>query len=156
MSGQLYIWSAFGVRLSFGHMCPLVEASSGQEWYYVRAGWHLVSLWVRLTFGQMYSSVKASSGQEWQYARPGWHWVSLWVRLTFGHMCPPGRGIEWPRVILLQVNFTFCQPLGSGCPLVICTPGRGIEWPRVVLCQARLTCGQPLGQADLWSDVPPW
>ena len=35
--------------------CPLVDASSGQEQYYIRSAWHLVSLWVRLTFSQMYS-----------------------------------------------------------------------------------------------------
>ena len=35
---------------------PPVEASSGQEQYYIRSAWHLVSLWVRLTFGKMYPS----------------------------------------------------------------------------------------------------
>ena len=33
---------------------PLVQASSGHEWYYCRSAWHLLSLWVRLMFGQMY------------------------------------------------------------------------------------------------------
>ena len=32
----------------------LVEASCGQEWYYFRSAWHVVSLWVRLTCGQVY------------------------------------------------------------------------------------------------------
>ena len=53
---------------------PLIEASSDQEWYYIRSAWHLVSLWVRLTFGQMYwlcppidpnPPVEASSVKEW-------------------------------------------------------------------------------------------
>ena len=26
---------------------------------------------------------------------------------------PPGRGIYWPRVVLLQVSLTFGQPLGQ-------------------------------------------
>ena len=42
-------------------MYSLVEASSGQEWYYERSTWHLVSLWYRLTFGLMYLPVEASN-----------------------------------------------------------------------------------------------
>ena len=61
---------------------PPVQASSGQEWYYCRSAWHVISLWVRLLFCQMYPTkngtcigplaqssdvppVEASGGQEW-------------------------------------------------------------------------------------------
>ena len=43
---------------------PAIEASGGQEWYYVRAqyyvrsSWHLIILWVRLTFSQMSPSYR--------------------------------------------------------------------------------------------------
>ena len=46
-------------------MYPLVEASGGQEQYYIRSPWHWVILWVRLTFHQTYPPVVASSGQGW-------------------------------------------------------------------------------------------
>ena len=32
------------VQLTWGQMYPLVEASCGQEWYYIRSAWHFVSL----------------------------------------------------------------------------------------------------------------
>ena len=35
-----------------------IEASGGQEWYYVRSSWHLMILWVRLTFSQMSPSYR--------------------------------------------------------------------------------------------------
>ena len=35
-----------------------IEASGGQEWYYVRSSWHLIILWVRLTFSQMSPSYR--------------------------------------------------------------------------------------------------
>ena len=28
-----------------GPLTPPVQASSGQEWYYIRSAWHLISLW---------------------------------------------------------------------------------------------------------------
>ena len=130
------------VRLTFGQMYPAPEASSGQEWYYFRSAWHLVSLWVRLTFGQMYLvSPEASSGQVWYYFWSGW----TLVRCTHYLLMPPSP-----------------QP-PTHCSL----PQQSHLVPRVVLCQVRLTCGQmipqmhlvakcgtTLGQADLWSNVP--
>ena len=40
---------------------PPVEASGGQEWYYVRSAWHVVILWVMLSLHQMCYSVYISS-----------------------------------------------------------------------------------------------
>ena len=82
----------YGTKLGpvdLSSVVPLVEASSGQEWYYVRSACHLVSLWVRLTFSQMYPQVEASSCQEQYYIRSACHLVSFWVRLTFSQMYPP-------------------------------------------------------------------
>ena len=42
------------VRLTFSQMYPQVEASGGQDRYYVRSASHFVNLWVRLTFSQIY------------------------------------------------------------------------------------------------------
>ena len=50
---------------------PPVEASSDQEWYYIRSSWHVVTLWVRLTCSQM-PPIEASSDQEWYYIRSSW------------------------------------------------------------------------------------
>ena len=38
---------------------------------------------------------------------------SAFGSLTFGQMYSPGRGIEWPRVVLCEVRLTFGQPLGQ-------------------------------------------
>ena len=46
-----------------------IEASGGQEWYYVRSSWHLIILWVRLTFSQMspsYSHLVMKTGTKLQ------------------------------------------------------------------------------------------
>ena len=48
-SGQHDICSAFGSGWPLVRCIPLVEASGGQEWYYIRSAWHLVSLRVRLS-----------------------------------------------------------------------------------------------------------
>ena len=87
-----------------------VEASSGQEWYYFGAAWHLVSLWVRLAFVQMYlpspmsyptpcpkplPQVEASNGQEWYYCVSAGQLVSLCFRLTFGQKSPCASIILW-------------------------------------------------------------
>ena len=62
---RLIFLSDLWVRLTFGQTYPLVEASGGQEWYYIRSAQHLVSIWVTLTFGQTYPLVEASSSYEW-------------------------------------------------------------------------------------------
>ena len=52
----------FTVRHTQVRCNPLpVEASSGQEWYYVRSPWHLVILWAMLSLSQMCYSVYISS-----------------------------------------------------------------------------------------------
>ena len=48
---------------------PPVEASSGQEQYYIRSAGHFVNLWVRLTFDLITSLVEASGVQEWYYVK---------------------------------------------------------------------------------------
>ena len=156
-----------------------VEASSGQEWYYVRSAWHVDSLWVRLTFGQIYphchpSPVEASSGQEWYF----------WVSLTSGQAL--GKADLWSdvpptptphpqqRLLLAKSDTTLSQlnmwsafgqmyhhppicpitPTPPPHPIAPCPPVEASsdqEW----LLWVNLTFGQPLGQIDLWSDVPP-
>ena len=66
--GQADIWS---------DISPAVEASGGQEWYYIRSPWHLVILRARLTFSQMYSPVEASGAQEWYWHRSSWPELSM-------------------------------------------------------------------------------
>ena len=62
--------------------------------------------------------VEASSGQKWYSVRSGRPELRL----------PPGRGIWWPRVVLLQVSLWVRLTFGQMYP-----PGRGIQWPRAVL-----------------------
>ena len=64
-----------------------VEASSGQEWYYCRSAWHVISLGVRLMFCQMYPHPSPLNA--------------------------PGRGIWWPRVVLTWVSLTWAHVLLS-------------------------------------------
>ena len=64
------------------YLCQMyapVEASGGQEWYYIRSAWHLQSdvrsAW-HLQSGMPRSDtplVEASGGQEWYYIRSAWH-----------------------------------------------------------------------------------
>ena len=107
-----------------------LEASSEQEWYYIRSAWHFLSLWVRLTFSQTYPPVEASSEKEWYYIRSAWHLVSLWVRsawhfvsllarLPCSQMYPPveaSGGQEWYEVRSgrPELRCTFCRvfPIG--------------------------------------------
>ena len=51
----------FAVRHTQVRCNPPVQASSGQEQYYVRSAWHLVILWVTLSLSQMCYSVYISS-----------------------------------------------------------------------------------------------
>ena len=53
-AGQHDMWSTCGSGWCLVKCTPsppnsLVKASSGQEQYYIRSAWHLVSLWIRLT-----------------------------------------------------------------------------------------------------------
>ena len=78
LPGRVILWPRVVLtwaQLTWAQMYPLVEASSGHEWYYIRSAWHLVNLWVRLTFGQMYPLVAASTGQEWYLF--GFSWPEL-------------------------------------------------------------------------------
>ena len=49
-----YVWLCSSQRPVVRCTPHKMEASSGQEQYYVRSAWHVVSLWVRLTFSQTY------------------------------------------------------------------------------------------------------
>ena len=59
---------------------PLVEASSGQEQYYIRSAWHLQS-----------------------YIRLAWHFEEMQLRRC---RYTPSRGIWWPRAVLCKVILT--------------------------------------------------
>ena len=62
--GQLDIQSAFGSGLPLVRCTPtLVEASSGQKWYYFRSA----DLWSDIPP----TLAEVSSGQEWYYFRSG-------------------------------------------------------------------------------------
>ena len=145
------------VSLTFGHpfgqMYPLVVASSGQEWYYVRSAGHLVNLWVRLTFGQMYLPVEASSGQEWYLL------MSSWPELRCNPQGEASGGQEWyymrlarHLVILWSDVPPGSHPLGQAdfwsdvSPLIEASSGQ--EWYFVrsawhlVSLWVRLTLGQ--------------
>ena len=94
------------VILSTWHFVSLpVQTSGGQELYYIRLAWHLVSLWVRLTFSQMDPPVEGSCGQDQNWVRSGWPSV-------------PHRGIQWPRAVLHQVSLTCAVR----CTQLTCTP----------------------------------
>ena len=93
---------------------PPVEASSGQEQYYVRSAWHFEECnWE----GSKQSDVPLGRGIWWPGA------VLCQVSLTFGKPLgqgdtpsdiPPSRGVWWPRAVLCQVSLTFGKPLGQG------------------------------------------
>ena len=61
------------------------------------------------------SPIETFSGQDW---------YSGLVDLSSD--VPPSRGIYWPRVVLLQVSFTFRQPLGQADLWSDVSPCRGI------------------------------
>ena len=66
--GRYMLWPCVWLLWSQGPVVrytPTVEASSGQEQYYVMSAQYVVSLWVRLTFSQAYPPVEASGSQEW-------------------------------------------------------------------------------------------
>ena len=72
------------VRLTFSQMYLWVEAPSGQEQYYMRSAWHLVSLWDRLTFSQTYPQERhlvnksgTTSGQLYIWSAFGSGWPSV-------------------------------------------------------------------------------
>ena len=64
-------------------MYPPVEASGGQEQYYIRSDWHFEEMQLKKLRSQ------------------------LSVRFT------PSRGICWPRAVLHQVILTFGYPFGQ-------------------------------------------
>ena len=68
-----------------------VQAFSGQELYYCRSAWHVISLWVRLMFCQMYTPPLAPMSPQ----------------------CPPGRAIWWPRMVLILVQLISAHVLLS-------------------------------------------
>ena len=71
------------------HPTP-VQACSGQEWYYCRSAWHVISLWVRLMFCHMYPPSP-----------------------PYAPSVPPGRGIWWPRVVWTCIPLTWAHVLLS-------------------------------------------
>ena len=115
---------------------PLVEASGGQEQYYLRSPWHLVSLWVRLTFSQTYpqqkhlvakSSTMSGLLDIWWVFGSGWLivrcqldiWWAFWSGWHSVRHTPTSIGIRWPRVTLHNINLTFGQHWGQ-VDLFIC------------------------------------
>ena len=116
---------------------PPEQAPSGQEWYYCRSTWHLVSLWVRLMFGQMYPH-------------------------SHHPLCPPGRGIWWSGVVQTCTPLTWAHVLFSA---VFSRPSwvfRSTPPPPVQASSAQewYYCRSAwhlvrLGQADVWSDLLP-
>ena len=105
-------------------MYPLVEASSGQEWYYFRSAQHLVSLWVRLTFSQ----IKPSYPQLLPPNAP-----------TPGPAPSPSRDISWPSALLLwagwplvrlfSIAFLICDFKNSSSKVVpLCSNTLDWQW----------------------------
>ena len=93
-------------------MYPSVQASGGQEEYYIRSTWLWVILWVRLTFSQTYPP---SRGISW-WPRAVLSWKVWWVQ--FFHICclPFGEAshtLQCRRYELLKieqfiVDWSFC------------------------------------------------
>ena len=70
----------------------LLEASHGQEWYYVGFSWPELKC-------IPYPPVEAHHGQEWYSVG------SSWTELRY----TPCRGILWPRVVLSWVQLNWAQ-----------------------------------------------
>ena len=86
---------------------PLVETSSGQEWYYRRSTWHSAECNWESSGQSHVPPVEASGGQDQHYVRSTWHsaecnWEGRWQSDV-----PPSRGIWWSRAVLHQINLTF-------------------------------------------------
>ena len=126
-------------------MYPPVEASGGQEQYYVRSAWHLQSC-IRSTWHFDHADIPPSRGIWW--ARAVLHKVSLtftimhqgWLDILSMQMYPPveasaGQEQYYVRsvwhLVMHQVNLTFlaCRHM----------PSTGIWWPRAVLPKVILT-----------------
>ena len=128
----------------------LVEASSGQEWYYIRSAWHLVSLWVRQICDQIYPThyppmpplwpqVETSGGQEWYSL--GSHSPEIMfycLQCSIDHL-------EFSRVLCNRPSSFFrCNPQPSLPPVN----------PLVVPPKYRhlvVKIGTTTGQHDIWS-----
>ena len=74
-----------------------VEASGGQEQYYIMSAWYLMSLWPG------WPAVRCQLDIWWAFGS-GWHSV----RHT-----PTSIGSWWPRVTLHNMNLTFGQHLSQ-------------------------------------------
>ena len=70
---------------------PSVQASNGQEWYYCRSAWHVISLWVRLMSCQMHP-----------------HPIT-----PLCPSVPPCRGIWWPGMVWTCIPLTWAHVLLS-------------------------------------------
>ena len=144
---------------------PPVEASSGQEWYYFRSAWHLVSLCVRLTFSQMYTPtlchpVEASSSKGdttlgqldiWSAFGSGWPLIRCNPYAPFP-LVEASSSQEWYhfRSARHAVSLTCAQMYLTTphCPLPPWETSRGWEWYycgsnwHLVSLWVKLTCGQ--------------
>ena len=84
-------WECIGYSVSseFQIRCTLlVEASGGQEEYYIRSSWHsgecnweCMGYTVQIS-DEMYPPIVTSGNQEQHEVRSCWHWLCLWVMLT--------------------------------------------------------------------------
>ena len=111
-------------------MYPPVEASSGQEWHYLRSGCPLVR----------HNPIKDIAWPSLKVLRSGWPLVRHTSLMPWPSNTPlppsPSRDISWPSLVLLW----------AGWPLVRCTPNapsplppppsRDILWQSLVLVWA--------------------
>ena len=152
------------VRLTYGLMYALVEASSGQKWYYFRSGWPLV----RCT-----PPVEASPGQEWYYFRSGWPLVRCtppleassgheWYNFRSGRPLvrhtPCHTPLTTPCPLTPPLQWRYCGTFGTTLGRLICGQMYPLPHPLTSACSPVETSHGKVwyyfGQADLWPDVP--
>ena len=94
---------------------PPVQASSGQEWYYCRSAWDVISLWVRLLFCQMYPHAPSKPPRER-------HLVAK-IGINLGPVDLSSDYLEFSRVLCNRLSsFFLCKPQ---CPCDAPTPHAG-------------------------------
>ena len=131
-------------RCTYVRCNPLVDASGGQEQYYVKSAWHSQS-----------------------HVRSAWHFqeIAIQLRRHLTVRCTPSRGIWWPRAVLHQVRSAWylqshvrsAWHLQSDICRSDVPPSRGIWWPRAVLHQARSAWYLQSHVRSAWhlqSDIP--
>ena len=120
-----------------------LEASGGQEQYYIRSSWHVERNAIENTGdSQICTTLEASGVQEQYYVRSSWHSEEYNWECSGQSDMPPIRGSDGQEQYYVRSAWHSKSCIRSAWHFedADVPPNTDILWSRAVLCKVSLTC----------------